>query len=235
MGAAEGKKSENLGGPAQSGSCGGAPKSGAQRVGPQSVAPRQIPLLAQTSSGSNHFWPDFGTPKWRRKVTTFGPLQILPLLAKTSLAVSGVCALKGGAPKGGALKGGAPKGRCPERWGPEGWGTKGSGTKNFALFVPSPATIFILFPSLGGVVPWNFGGVIEGWDPQTCTFQGPSVSKTPPKFNETTPKRRKKNGRGKNKSEILGGPAEGGPAEGGSGGGGVGGSAQILDAHPRKS
>ena len=38
-------------------------------------------------------------------------------------------AQKGGAPKGGAPKGGTPKG----------------GAQNFALFLPSPATVFILF------------------------------------------------------------------------------------------
>ena len=46
--------------------------------------------------------------------------------------------------------------------------------------------------------------------------------KTPPKFNEKTPRetQKERNGgrKGKNKSAILGGPAEGGPVEGGSGG-----------------
>ena len=49
-------------------------------------------------------------------------------------------------------------------------------------------------------------------------------SKTPPKFNEKTPretqKERNGGGKGKKKSEILGGPAEGGPAEGGPSEGG---------------
>ena len=64
---------------------------------------------------------------------------------------------------------------------------------------------------------------------QTCTFDSPGASKTPPKFHEKTPRERKitkmRAGEGK-KSEILGGPAEGrrsrgravrrkgGPAEG---------------------
>ena len=56
---------------------------------------------------------------------------------------------------------------------------------------------------------------------QTCTFQGSGLQ-TPPKFNEKTPRETQKEqnggGKGKNKSEILGGPAEGGPVEGGSGG-----------------
>ena len=45
----------------------------------------------------------------------------------------------------------------------------------------------------------------------------PRSSKTPPKFNEKTPKRRNENcgGSAKKKGKILGGPAEGGPAEGG--------------------
>ena len=49
-------------------------------------------------------------------------------------------------------------------------------------------------------------------------------SKTPPKFNEKTPretpKERNGGGKGKKKSEILGGPAEGGPVEGGPAEGG---------------
>ena len=51
-------------------------------------------------------------------------------------------------------------------------------------------------------------------------FGGPQPSKTPPKFNEKTPRESTKSeilGGGRNKrGEILGGPAEGGPAEGGS-------------------
>ena len=48
-----------------------------------------MPLLAQTTFGPDHFWPDFGPPKWPNKVTTFGPLQGLttfgppPLLARS--------------------------------------------------------------------------------------------------------------------------------------------------------
>ena len=41
--------------------------------------------------------------------------------------------------------------------------------QNFALFLPSPVLIFVLFLSLG-VFSWNFGGVFEGWDPLMCTF-----------------------------------------------------------------
>ena len=55
---------------------------------------------------------------------------------------------------------------------------------------------------------------------QTCTFEGPGASKTRPKFHEKTPQRKREKERKwererKEKSEILGGPAEGGPAEGG--------------------
>ena len=49
---------------------------------------------------------------------------------------------------------------------------------------------------------------------QTCTFQGPGLLKTPPKFNKRTPKRGKKEncgGRGKKKSEILDSPPFGAP------------------------
>ena len=55
-------------------------------------------------------------------------------------------------------------------------------------------------------------------DPKRAHFRVPAF-KTPPKFNEKTPretqKERNGGGKGKKKSEILGGPAEGGPAEGG--------------------
>ena len=60
---------------------------------------------------------------------------------------------KGGGPKGGgpeprksgAPKGGAPKGGAPEGWGPRRVGARTVGAQNFALFFPSPATVFILF------------------------------------------------------------------------------------------
>ena len=39
--------------------------------------------------------------------------------------------------------------------------------------VPLP---FSLFFSLGGVFSWNYGGVFEGRDPQTCTFGKPAAA-----------------------------------------------------------
>ena len=57
-------------------------------------------------------------------------------------------------------------------------------------------------------------------------ISGHLLFKTPPKFNEKTPretqKQRNGGGKGKKKSEILGGPAEGGPVEGGPAEGGPG-------------
>ena len=105
-------------------------------------------------------------------MTTFGPLQVLPLWAQTTFgpdrfrAVSGLC--KRWAPKGGAPNCWAPKGAGPnlEKVGPEGCGPQIS----LFFFSLSPATIFFLFFSLLGVVSLNFGGVFEGWDPQMCTF-----------------------------------------------------------------
>ena len=99
--------------------------------------------------------------------------------------------------KGGDQRVGPRKDGGPER----------VGGQNFALcFFPSPATIslFLLF-SL------NFGGVLK-------TNLKSRPIKTPPKFNEKTPSETQKvrngGGKGKKKSENLGGPAEGGPVEG---------------------
>ena len=64
---------------------------------------------------------------------------------------------KSGAQKGGAQKGGAQKGGAPKAGAPKGGGApKGWEAQNFALFSPSPATIFFL-SSLSGVLSWNFG------------------------------------------------------------------------------
>ena len=41
--------------------------------------------------------------------------------------------------------------------------------QKFALFYPRPP-LFSFFLPLLGVVSWNFGGVIEGRDPQMCMF-----------------------------------------------------------------
>ena len=60
-------------------------------------------------------------------------------------------------PEGWGPEGWGPnpeKGWGPEGWGPEGWGPEGWGAQNFALFFPSPATIFLL-SSLLGVLSWN--------------------------------------------------------------------------------
>ena len=73
------------------------------------------------------------------------------------------------------------------------------------------------------VVSWGFRGVHGGFRgvkaagvshdsprAQTCTFEGPGASETPPKFHEKTPRQRQKNrkwGREvEKKSEILGPP-----------------------------
>ena len=42
--------------------------------------------------------------------------------------------------------------------------------QNFALFFPSPATVFILFSLSCWSFSLNFGGVFEDRDPQMCTF-----------------------------------------------------------------
>ena len=85
-----------------------------------------------------------------------------------------LCGPKGGAPKGGALKGGAPK----------------EGLK-FRAFCSLSRRNFLSFFSLSGVLSWNFGGVIEGLDPQMCTFgvlglscEAPAAPK-PPGFHTT--------------------------------------------------
>ena len=59
--------------------------------------------------------------------------------------------------------GGFPR-RGAEGWGPEGWGPKIS---RFSFRRPP---LFSFFLPLLRVVSWIFGRVIEGWDPQMCTF-----------------------------------------------------------------
>ena len=44
------------------------------------------------------------------------------------------------------------------------------GARNFALFFPSPATVFYSFLPLLGVLSWNFGGVLKRRGPEMCTF-----------------------------------------------------------------
>ena len=148
-----------------------------------------------------------------------------------------------GAPKGGAPKGGglerwragwvffsfshlhivffSRKGGGPEGWGPESrekWrprrveAPKSAGPKISWFFFPLPPQNFVLF-FLSGVFSWNFGGVLKTKTLKCARleFSGCRVKPrrpTPPKFHEKTPERREK-------SEILGGPAEAGPAEAG--------------------
>ena len=92
---------------------------------------------------------------------------------------------RSGGSKPGAPKGGAPKGAAP----------KGGGRQNFALFTLPPHTRLHDNPRT-----------------QTCTFQGPA-SKHHQNSTKGPPEREEKNefcgGRGKKKSEILGGPGEG--------------------------
>ena len=57
-------------------------------------------------------------------------------------------------PKGGAPKGGAPKGGAKGKGG-----GRMVGAQNFALFFPSPATVFHSFLPLFWSFSWNFGGV----------------------------------------------------------------------------
>ena len=69
-------------------------------------------------------------------------------------------------------------GGTPEGWEPEGWSAEsrkmgprrvglltGGGAQNFTLFSLSRHN----FHSLG-VFSWNFGGVLNHWNPQMCTF-----------------------------------------------------------------
>ena len=102
-----------------------------------------------------------------------------------------------GAPKGwgpegvGQRRGGAAKG-----WGPEGWGAQ-----NFALFFPSPATIFTLsslaWGSSRGIVV-----VFEAPGPRMCTFgvlglscQTPAAPKQPSKHHQNSTRRPPREGR----------------------------------------
>ena len=181
MGAERGKKGRNFG---RSGG-GGVPRVGPEGWGTFLGGPRQIPLLAQTTFCPDHFWPR----------TLFGRFR---LVRHRRVGFEG-CVLKGGAPKceapncGGSKSAGpnlekvghegwGPEGQGARRvevrrvqaptwkkWGHEGWGPEGRGAQNFALFFTLPP-LFSFFLPLLGVVSWNFGGVIEGWNPQTCTI-----------------------------------------------------------------
>ena len=81
--------------------------------------------------------------------------------------------------------------------------------------------------SPGGPVWWRRRGSTRQPESPNVHISGSRPSKTPPKFNERTPRVEEKNkfcgGKGKKKSEILGGPGEGR-----SGGGGSGGDSQKI-------
>ena len=122
---------------------------------------------------------------------------------------------------------GSPLRRTPLRRTPLPWTTLRRTAQIFALFIPSPTSIFALFCLSLGVFSLNFGGVFEGHpkmctflalglscetkassgapglhtttrELQTCTFQAPALQ-TPPKFHEKTPREGKK-------SEFFGPP-----------------------------
>ena len=80
------------------------------------------------------------------------------------------------------------------------------------FFFPSPATIFIL-SSLSWRFSYFVGGVFEGRDPQTCTFQGSRASKHHQNATRRLPREeeRKKLWREREKHEILGSPPFGAP------------------------
>ena len=88
---------------------------------------------------------------------------------------------------------GGPR-RVPEGWGPPrrvGGGPEGWGPRNLALFFfPRPPLFSFFLPLLGS---WNFGGVIEGRDPQMCAFGvlGLSCETPAPKQIEKNAKRKK--------------------------------------------
>ena len=69
--------------------------------------------------------------------------------------------------KSGAQKGGSREGCGPEGWGPEGWDES---APNFALFFPSPATMFALFVLSLGVLLVEFWWCLKRRGPQMCTF-----------------------------------------------------------------
>ena len=119
-----------------------------------------------------------------------------------------------GAPKGGGAEGWGHRrldGPNPEKvgakgWGPGRWGLKGEAQRrrgsnggegqNFALFFPSPATIFALFVWTLECARVEF----SGWRVKTRRPQSPAGPKIV-------------TGEGKQKSDILDCPAEEGPAE----------------------
>ena len=103
-----------------------------------------------------------------------------------------------GARKGGAPKGGAPKCGSVEGWGPGRVGPRRVGSPKFRAFFPLPPQLsFFLLSFQGPFV--EFWWCLKRWGPEMCTSRDPErahfrvpASKTPPKFNEWTPKREKK-------------------------------------------
>ena len=130
---------------------------------------------------------------------------------------------EGVGPKGkgpmGARRGGGPN---PEKVGPEMLGgPKGLGPKFRAFFFPLPPPA----ARSGGAA----GVSDDNQRAQTCTFEGPGLRKHHQNSTRRHPEREEKNefcgGRGKKKSDILGGPGEGrsrGRAVQGKGGPGEG-------------
>ena len=70
-------------------------------------------------------------------------------------------------------------------------GPKGVDGPKFRVFFPSPTFIFVLFFVLGGPKAAR-GFHTTARELETSTLEGPRVQKTPPKFNEKTPRERQK-------------------------------------------
>ena len=151
--------------------------------------------------------------------------------------------------KSGGPEGWGPEGWGPEGWGPEGWGPEGCGPNISRFFFPSPATKFVLFFPLWGLLvefwwclkrrgaqmctfgvlwlscaspggPEAAGVSHDNQRAQTCTFEGPGVQKHHQNSTRRHPEREEKN-------EFCGGRGKkkernfGGPWEGRSRGRGV--------------
>ena len=137
-----------------------------------------------------------------------------------------------------------PRSVGPRRWGTRRVGPRRVGPKISRFFFPFPPPFRSHCVSLG-VFSWNFGGVLKRRSPQMCTFGvlglvGPPgfhttarepkrahfrvpAFKTPPKFNEKTPKRGRNNEHlwwEKGKKERNFGRSGGGRSGGGRSGGG---------------
>ena len=188
---------------------GGAPKGGAPKGGPRRVDPRRV-----------------GGPKPGKKWGP-GPEGWAP---------------EGWAPEGWGRKGGAPKGGLRRVGGPKFRAFSSLSRHRFTLSVslwvsflvefwwclkcrgPEMCTFGVLglsCASPGGPVWWGRRGFTRQPESPNVHISGFPAFKTPPKFNEKTPretqKERNGGGKGKKKSEILGGPAEGCPVEGSGG------------------